>query len=308
MKIFIKYLFYVAAMVAFAGFLMLCFVRACPHAAHAMAVKPPTNSFIGGYDHARSFLNPNRHRGKNFRRRLANIEKVYGDWCEEYMPDHVPECLIRIAIEALGHDGSRTKDTKARECGLTSIGYKQAAMLCDEYGICGDPCWDAEFAIGAYAWLVYDERKTLLTKKWITWLPKQCEDNRIECEFFITLAMDTNDGKVILAVNKAGFKNHKHTWWRTVEWLRKQNDDILRTLLGKLAVSLHRFGLRWGFVLSKFKVRKEHYGDDYGWGELIEEPPRKPPALYPMPSESQWRKRCHLFKSDKWWATKPSFK
>jgi hypothetical protein len=265
------------------------------------------NDFIEGYDYTRNYLNPNKPRGKNFRKRLAKIEGAYEGYCKDYMPDTTTECLIRVLIESGGHPESRTKDTHSREAGLTSIGYPQAVTLCEEYEICGDPCGDPEWAVGAYAWMVYRERENLLTthQYWSDFLPRLCDESRTECEIFFQLNLDTNTAKAQRIINKAGTKNQKHVWWDTVSWLRKQSAKDLKKLFGPLAVSFRRYGLRWGLAVGKTKIRKDRLGE-YNWGEVLAEPPKKPVALRPLPSVSQWRKKCHAWKSETWWATKPT--
>lgn len=266
------------------------------------------NDFIAGYDYTKSFLSPNKHRGKNFRKRLERVAEQYQSVCEKYMPDKVTECLIRILIEADGHDGSRTIDSYAREAGLTSIGYDQAVMLCDEYGVCGDPCFDAEFAIGAFSWLEYHERITLLEEApyWSDWLPELCERNRAECEFIIALLFDVNAGKVEKVMKHVGAEKAQHPWWKTIKWIRKQTNEILNKMFEPLAVNLRRFGLRWGLVIQKSKIRKERNGGQHNWGPLKDQPKLKPPAKNPLPSEQQWRKECHLSKSKGWCLTHPT--
>jgi len=273
----------------------------------AEAAEAP-NSFVEGYQHASTFLNPKKKRGKNFRKRLTRIATLYQGYCEIYMPDYVPECLIRILVESDGHEGSRTKDTTAREAGATSIGYGQAVTLCEEYGVCGDPCWDREFAVGAFAWLLYHDRKTLLEDSpyWSEWLPKACERGRAECELIITLNLDVNSGKVEKVMRHVKAQKAKHPWWHTIKWFKKQTDDSLNKMFSPLAVTLKRFGIRWGLAWMKQKIRKERYGGKYSWGSMLEQPPAKPPAKKAMPSEKDWRKECHLYKSAAWFKTHPT--
>jgi hypothetical protein len=275
----------------------------CTEQAHGATKK---NDFISGYDYTRTFLNPNRAKGKNFHKRMDKIEGAYEDPCEKFMPDAKPECYTRILIESGGHPWSRTKDSYSRECGLTSIGYPQAAAICEEYEVCGDPCGDVEFAIGAYAWMVYKERKALLETHpyWSEWMPRLCDESRTECEMFVTLNLDTNTAKAQRIINKAGTKHNKHVWWDTIKWFRGQSASSLKKLFGKIAVSFRRYGLRWGLAVQKVKIRKDRLGE-YNWGPVLAEPPAKPIAKNPLPKQSQWRKRCHAWKSEAWWATKP---
>jgi len=271
------------------------------------AKKPPPNEFIAGYDASRTMLAPGKKRGKNFRKRMARVATLYLGYCETYMPDYVPECLIRILVESDGHEGSRTKDTTAREAGATSIGYGQAVTLCEEYGVCGDPCWDREYAVGAFAWLLYHDRKMFLDQKWWRdWLPEYCEGHRSECELIIALALDVNTGKVEQVMKKSGAEKAKHPWWGTIKWFKDQTDLGLAKLLSPMAVDLRRFGIRWGFVVMKQKFRPEWYDGKHSWGPLLQEPPAKPPAKKPLPGEQDWRKECHLFKSNQWCKTHPT--
>jgi hypothetical protein len=287
--------------------LALYFTFSCDAYAAKKKKAPPPNEFIAGYDHARTLLSKGKPRGKNFRKRLVRIVTLYKDYCETYMPDHVPECLIRILVESDGHEGTHTKDTTAREAGATSIGYAQAVTLCEEYGVCGDPCWDREFAAGAFAWLLYHDRKTFLEQKWWRdWLPDFCEEARSECELIIALALDVNTGKVEKVMKKSGAKKIKHPWWGTIKWFKGQTDLGLAKMLSPMAVDLRRFGIRWGFILQKQKIRVEWYDGKAAWGPLVEEPPAKPPAKNPLPSEKEWRKTCHLHKTKQWYLTHPT--
>jgi hypothetical protein len=265
-----------------------------------------SNDFISGYDYTRTYLNPNSVKGKNFTKRLDKIEGAYGDMCAEYMPNAHVECLIRILLESGGHPESRTKDAHSREAGLTSIGYPQAVTLCEEYGVCGDPCGDAEWAIGAYAWLVYHERQTLLVKDpyWSGFLPRLCDESRTECEMFVQLNLDTSGGRAKRIISEAGTKNAKHVWWDTVSWFRKQSASQLKKVFGKMAVSFRRYGLRWGLAVQKTKIRKDRQGE-YNWGPVLQEPPAKPIAINELPKVSLWRRSCHAWKSESWWASKP---
>jgi hypothetical protein len=270
------------------------------------ADKKATNDFISGYDYTRTFLSPNSVKGEHFEKRLDKIEGAYEDECKKYMPHDTTECYVRILLESGGHPWSRTKDAYSREAGLTSIGYPQATSLCEEFEICGDPCGDPDWAVGAYAWMVYRERRNLLEQHpyWSDWLPRLCDESRTECEMFITLNLDTNGGKAQKIISQAGTKHSKHVWYNTVSWMRQQSASALKKLFGTMAVSFRRYGLRWGLSVQKVKKRKDRLGE-YSWGPILAEPPHKPTALYPMPKQSQWRKRCHKWKSEAWWATRP---
>jgi len=179
--------------------------------------------------------------------------------------------------------------------------------LCEDYGICGDPCWDREFAVGAYAWLVYLDRKGLLERPWWRdWLPAFCGKGRSECELIITWTMDVNDGKSKKALQKTGATKQKHPWWSMVKRFKKMSDSQVLKLFDPLVIPMRKFGIRAGFVVQKQKIRAERNGGKYLWGPLSEEPPAKPPALNPLPSDKEWRKACHLYKSAPWFKTHPT--
>lgn len=332
--------------VCFFALMLACLVwRSCCVEAPAYAGEP--NQFIQGYDFGRAFLKPKTYKGAKYRRGLQKMHERYGPWCWKYQRYNYVPCLSRIWLESRGNPWSHTKDTYLLEAGLTSVSWSTASRL-SAIGRGGDPCGDPEWSIAANGWRQREQRINMLhgvkdpesdapsPKWWAEWLPQQCADNRIECEYFMSACGSVNCWKVkkaILIADKAvrskgsnphlpgGIIDHKHSWWKLMIWLRGKNDAQIHELFDPLPTGPWRFGTRWGRVVAGWNMRAEFFpplddgSPNYCWGDEmywfptvpvpsptgeISEIDLFPEPLYKMPKHSQWRKRCVLYGTKPW--------
>lgn len=309
--------------------------------AEADAPKADVSMVNKGLDFGRVFLPLASKKGQNMRRGLLRMHRLYGPWCWEYSRNDYVGCLSRIWFESRGNPWSRTKDMYLQEAGLTSVSWELAASL-NKMGAGGDPCGDPEFAIAASAWSRREERRELLEVRpfWTPWLPRQFADNRIEAEYFMSVAGSVNDQKIaklLKIADKAvrdksrwkalnakgiylpeGVLANPHSWWKFIAWVRTVPDATMAEYLEGIKTSLWQFWFRVGrSSFGGWRVRGDFWtpnadgSPNYNWGEEPYWFPERteldgskawdfPEPLYKMPKYEGWRDRCFLYGTRGW--------
>lgn len=240
----------------------------------------PRTEFIKGIDFGARFLKPNTQKGKKYRAALVKIHHEFGPWILKYAPYEYVPFLSRAWIESRGNPWSHTKDTALMEAGLTSATYEEAWKVCDEWGVCGDPCGDAKLSIAISAYRRYRAHSEMLYGTnpntgeptfWSSWLPMQAEENYYEARAFMGICGSANCSKVRKAVKLANKKENvlsrvgkdgkHHVWWYTISWLRDQNQSVIESLFQPLPSSMTewRFGTKWGRTMAGLDMRTEFY-------------------------------------------------
>lgn len=247
--------------------------------ASPVEAKKKQSEFTKGFNFGKNFLKPKTAKGKKYRQGLVKMWQDYGGFYAKYAKYEIPPMLSRAWLESRGNPWSHTKDTHLMEAGLTSVTYSDAWAVCDEWGVCGDPCGDPELSIAISAYRKYRSHKDMLEGTnadgedtfWSSWLPQQADDNYFEARCFMGICGSANCYKVKKAVKSAdhsanvltrtGKDGKMHAWWFTINWLKDQNMGKLKWLFEPLppGISIWRFATKWGRQIAGHEMRAEFF-------------------------------------------------